>query len=486
MTNLADYVFIVGICGIIVAFYLFSYARKLCLIEPPSRMILKSSRAAGLAQLKKEWLPSGIVIGTGTGLLYLSHEMISVCASFLVGGIFTVIAVRAIFEFQVLSYSLGSEDGLAFSWKAAWSAGGGLGLMIAGLIVLFQGMLFFLLMSEYGAGAKNPAWIGCALGSAAMVLIRVSSGGSFPGEADMEWMGGGPAVIFWADLNALANLYAGLTTALAIGVANGMLLGDDVVSWARLPVLSSAAGLILSGAGLAFFYILKKKRARRSLWITFALFALTLFGIIQPTMRSLSSGFLAEVKFLDRFGPLCAAMIGLVSALFIPCVLNYYQSDTKENSLMYRLEKFAMPLFFLILSEWIAYLLADLYGVTIAAIGSTGISALIISQYAVRRVCSTERVSDGAKTAFRGYILTVSILASAGVLAYAVLVIKKCLDVNFSENYLEIETLIGILLGGGVLSPLLGPERAPVEKKFPSSAWSVGSPSFSPDCSLSR
>ena len=117
MTNLADYVFIVGICGIIVAFYLFSYARKLCLIEPPSRMILKSSRAAGLAQLKKEWLPSGIVIGTGTGLLYLSHEMISVCASFLVGGIFTVIAVRAIFEFQVLSYSLAQKMDSPFPGK---------------------------------------------------------------------------------------------------------------------------------------------------------------------------------------------------------------------------------------------------------------------------------------------------------------------------------------------------------------------------------
>jgi K(+)-stimulated pyrophosphate-energized sodium pump len=360
LTLLSDWLWILGLLGLGVTWFIWDRLRKL----PPGNEVMRGLAAqiqsGALAFARRMALVMGafvlvaavllfLVAGYRTASAFVGGALCSLAAAF--SGLFA--AVRG----NVRMAESARYPGQAAALRTGFSGGAVAGLAVASLAVLGTGLLYFLGIGRPDvfeeARFREFAEIvsGFAMGASSIALFARVGGGIFAKAADMgaDLVGKteegipeddprNPATI--ADLvgdcagdtagmgaDLFESCVAAVIAAIAVGMTERTLVGyENRIAAVSLPLFAVAAGLIASVAGVALIRWLnpeKPRRALRNVQLAAAgLFLLLMFAVVYALGFDLGDEETGRVY--HYLGPFLALLAGTLAGIAVGGVTAFF------------------------------------------------------------------------------------------------------------------------------------------------------------------
>lgn len=307
-------------------------------------------------------------------------------------------------------------SGLKAALGVAVSSGAVMGFSVVGLALLGLSVLI-------GIFEIQNVWIinGYAMGASLVALFARSGGGIFTKGADMgaDLVGKveagipeddprNPAVIadnvgdnvgdvagLGADLleSYVESMIAAMAIAVALNVTNSVNSIENYLGW--LPLLIASVGIFTSIVGVFFVRMLGRNNPQSALmggtYISAILTAVASFFIVTALVPE---GWYKEYSAL---GPFYAIILGIISGIVIGFTSEYFTSAkynpvkklakdsqngpaiTVTAGMAVGMASTAIPVIVLAISVILAYEMADIYGVAMAALGMLATTGMVVA-----------------------------------------------------------------------------------------------------------
>jgi K(+)-stimulated pyrophosphate-energized sodium pump len=418
MENLVNYSVWLGVVGLALAFVIYRYVMSFSPGNEAMVEIMNKVHAGAMVFLKREYQIIAIFIVVVFLLLYFSLDSKMSSVAFVSGAVGSLLA--GVFGMQAATLSnartaqAASEFGQGRALTVAFFGGSVMGLSVASLGLIGLGV-FFYFFSE-----KNPTVInGFAMGASSIALFARVGGGIYTKSADVgsDLVGKieagipeddprNPGVIAdnvgdnVGDIAGMgADLYESYCGSVVAAIAIAATMGEYKMTWMALPMLFIMAGLVASVIGIGFFNFLKNMKPQaalsNSLYIAGILFIIFSFFIVRYTTAGIPDEYLKSIGMISRLGVFWAVILGIIVGMLIGGITEYYtargpviriakasQTGPATNIITgfaVGLESVTLPIFFIGMAIWLAYICAGLYGIAMAGVGMLGTVAMTMS-----------------------------------------------------------------------------------------------------------
>jgi len=389
---------LIGILGLVAAYYIFKYVDSQSTGNEKMQEIAEAIRDGAMVFLRREYKILGIFVGIVFCLLAVFINL-GTALSFLGGAGCSMLAgyfgMNAATKANVRTTAAANESGQAKALTVAFSGGAVMGLSVASLGLIGVALIYIFL-------GKDPNSIsiinGFAMGASSIALFARVGGGIYTKAADVgaDLVGKVEAGIPEDDPRNPATIadnvgdcvgdtagmgadifesYVGSVIAtIAIGASIAMKPADPVL-WMSLPIIVIAIGLISSIIGIASIKLLENIDPAAALrYSTFIGAGLMLTGsYFAIKMMGLPIGVFGAIFW----GCAAGIAIGLLtehytSGMPVINLANTCKTGAATNiiaGLALGMESCALPIFTLCVAVYAAFHSAGLYGIAISAVG---------------------------------------------------------------------------------------------------------------------
>lgn len=388
-----------GLISILVAIYLYFYVKKQDAGTPRMKEISNAIREGAMAYLKREYqtlaifvvvisIIFGVFLGVNTAIAYIFG---SICSG-LAGLLGMDVALRA-----NVRTTQAARKSLSKAFNVGFYGGAVMGLAVVGLALVGISIIYYVY--------HDPTIVlGFSFGASSIALFAKAGGGIFTKTADIgaDLVGKvelgipeddprNPAVIadnVGDNVGDVAGMGADLFDSYVASVVAAMILGTVALkaTGAVLPLLFGAAGLIASVIGIYFVKLQGKDPSaalNRGTYITCGIFiALTFLTIYLLNLDM-------NIFFATLAGLIAGVIMGITSDYFTSTdkgpVLHTAESSNSGAAIniltgfSYGCISIVPPLIGIGMASVIAYQLAGLFGVSMAAVGMLSITGMIVS-----------------------------------------------------------------------------------------------------------
>lgn len=363
-----------------------------------------------LIAIANEITPKTVDLSWKTSVAFIAGALVSALA----GYIGMSIATRA----NARTTHAADTDGLKGALNVALSGGAVMGFSVVGLALLGLASMIAIFKIE------NTSIInGYAMGASLVALFARSGGGIFTKGADMgaDLVGKveagipeddprNPAVIadnvgdnvgdvagLGADL--LESYVESMIAAMAIAVTLNVTVGfENAMGW--LPLLVASAGIISSVIGVFYVKLFGRKNPQSALmggtYVSAILTAIATYFIVKEIIPETWSPAHTTNNY-SQLGPFYATILGIVSGIVVGFVSEYFTSSkykpvknlaeesqsgpaiTVTGGISVGMASTAIPVLVLAISVILAYQLADIYGVAMAALGMLATTGMVVA-----------------------------------------------------------------------------------------------------------
>jgi len=401
---------IAALASILAAAYLFFYVNKQDSGTVKMREIAGAIQEGANAFLKREFLYLAVfvlIMATVLGILLPEPiwatetitKNLSVVLAYIFGSISSALAgylgMAIALKANVRS-AHGAKEGLNKAFPIAFRGGAVMGLSVVGFALLGISIVYYL--------TGDPEIIlGFSFGASAMALFAKAGGGIYTKTADVgaDLVGKvemnipeddprNPAVIadnVGDNVGDVAGMGADLFDSYVASIVAVMILGRATLLKTTLPLIFAGMGIFASVLGVGLVRVGKKGNPGKALnWGTYLTCAI--FAVLTVLVT----------VYLDvDYGILGATLVGLIAGIIIGITTDYFTSidrapaiKTAEASqtgaainiitgFSYGLISMFPPLLGIGIASVIAYHLAGVYGVGIAAVGMLSIVGMIVA-----------------------------------------------------------------------------------------------------------
>jgi K(+)-stimulated pyrophosphate-energized sodium pump len=418
MESFANYSVLFGIFGLLLAFIIYKYVISFSPGNDAMVAIMNKVHAGAMVFLKREYQIIAIFIAVVFLLLFFSLDSKMSSVAFVSGAIGSLLA--GVFGMQAATLSnartaqAAAEFGQGRALTVAFFGGSVMGLSVASLGLVGLGIFFYFF------SGKDPVVInGFAMGASSIALFARVGGGIYTKSADVgsDLVGKieagipeddprNPGVIAdnvgdnVGDIAGMgADLYESYCGSVVAAIAIAVTMGEYKMVWMSLPMLFIMAGLVASIIGIGFFNFLKNMKPQaalsNSLYIAGFLFIVFSYFIVRYATAEIPIEHLKSIGMISNLGVFWAVILGIVAGMLIGAITEYYtargpvvriakasQTGPATNIITgfaVGLESVTLPVFFIAMAIWLAYICAGLYGIAIAGVGMLGTVAMTMS-----------------------------------------------------------------------------------------------------------
>jgi len=388
-----------GIVSIIVALYLYFYVKKQSAGTPKMKEISDAIREGAVTYLKREYKTLAIFVAIMTVILAIFLN-VNLSIAYVVGSICSALAGYLGMDIALhanVRTAQAARKGLKKAFPVGFYGGAVMGLAVVGLALLGISIIYYIYPDP-------EIVIGFSFGASSIALFAKAGGGIYTKTADIgaDLVGKvemdfpeddprNPAVIadnVGDNVGDVAGMGADIFDSYVASIVAAMILGAVTLSITGviLPLLLSAAGAFASVIG-TFLVRVKGNNPgaalNRGTYITCIIFGVLAFLTI----------YLLEVDMNIFY----ATLAGLIAGVVLGITSDYYTSidrgpamTTAEASktgaainiltgFSYGCISIVPPLIGIGVATIIAYQLAGLYGIAMAAVGMLSITGMVVS-----------------------------------------------------------------------------------------------------------
>ena len=402
--------------GLVVAFILASWIGKQ--EEGTDRMkeIAGYIHEGAMAFLKREYRTMVIVIVVlFLAIGFLLHNWIEACL-YVIGALFSVLAgyfgMSVATKGNVRTANAAMTSGMPKALAVAFRSGAVMGLCVSGLGLLGVGAIFAILVSVSGLDTFTNAVTGFGLGASSMALFGRVGGGIYTKAADVgaDLVGKveagipeddprNPAVIadnvgdnvgdvagMGSDLfeSYVGSIISAVTLA---SVAAAQWKGTDVATFAGFPLILAAIGIIASVLGILM--VRGKEGGNPANALNMGTYISGIIVIVCAIV--LSKQMLGSMNFAWAIiaGLICGIAIGKITEVYTSGDYNSVkkiadQSQTGAattiiSGLGVGMMSTLMPIIFIAVATFIAYMFGGFYGIALSAVGMLSTTGMTVA-----------------------------------------------------------------------------------------------------------
>ncbi len=498
----------------VIALLFVAYLAKYVMSKPQGNpamiAISKMVQEGAVAFLKREYtyvsifvvVIGGLItlgIGWETAAAFVAGAVASACA----GVIGMTIATRA----NARTTAAAESGGIIKALDVAISGGAVMGMSVVG-IALF-GLVFVYWYFEGNTEIVN----GYAMGASLVALFARSGGGIYTKGADMgaDLVGKveagipeddprNPAVIadnVGDNVGDVAGLGADLLESYvesiiaSLAIAGVMVLGVNVTAESvtylqAFPFMLAAIGIIASVLGVLYVKFFAKGNPQGALmWGTYISALLAIVGIGVYSWAQGTSYELQGVTYA-WWGPFAASVLGIVAGMLVGFVSEYFTSSSYKpvkvlaessqagpainvtEGTAIGMQSTAWPIVVLALAVVLAFHVAGIYGVAIAALGMLATTGMVVAvdsygpiadnaggiaemahlDPSVRKITDNlDSVGNTTAAIGKGFAIGSAAFAAIGLLSAFMLAVDAATDVKLTLDLTDPIILAGVLIG---------------------------------------